>query len=206
MPQQSKRWMASKEVAERLDLHVRTLRNWLDLFVPVSEKQKNPQGHYLISETGFELLKTAKERKDSGNSSLRDIQLQMAEEGLLRLDELSEDEVAASSEQSVVAHPSLQTVLKEVETSFQEALYQFQRELTQLAAFQHMYTTIFQKIADMEEKQESLRLEIRQVMSEMELMHQRLTKRKQRLERYESRWSWNPLKWFTRHDRHLSTK
>jgi len=49
--------------------------------------------------------------------------------------------------------------------------------------------------------QESLRLEMRRVTFEMDLMQQRLTRRKERYARYEPRWSLNPFRWFTRSDR-----
>lgn len=196
-------WMASKEVADRLDVHVRTLRNWLDLFVPAHERLKNPQGHYLISETGFALLKEVKERKDNGNSSLRDIQRQLIEEGRIPEEMLLAEELAAAEETAVtVSAPATpQTGLGEIEMSVHEALQKFQHELTQLGSLNHMQSTILQKIADIEERQESLRLEMRRVTFEMDLMQQRLTRRKERYARHEPRWSLNPFRWFTRSDR-----
>lgn len=196
-------WMASKEVADRLDVHVRTLRNWLDLFVPAQERLKNPQGHYLISEAGFELLKEVKERKDNGNSSLKDIQRQLIEEGRLSEDMLLEEEFAGAEETAVTisATNKLGTGMREVELTVHETLVQFQQELTQLSSMNHMQTTILQKIADIEEMQESLRLEMRRVTFELDLMQQRLTRRKERYARYEPRWSLNPFRWFTRSDR-----
>ncbi|WP_409174858.1 MerR family transcriptional regulator [Brevibacillus fortis] len=196
-------WMASKEVADRLDVHVRTLRNWLDLFVPAQERLKNPQGHYLISEAGFELLKEVKERKDSGNSSLKDIQRQLIEEGRLSEEMLLEEELSGTEETAVTisATNKLGTGMREVELTVHETLVQFQQELTQLSSMNHMQSTILQKIADIEEMQESLRLEMRRVTFELDLMQQRLTRRKERYARYEPRWSLNPFRWFTRSDR-----
>ncbi|MDC0760146.1 MerR family transcriptional regulator [Brevibacillus sp. AG] len=196
-------WMASKEVADRLDVHVRTLRNWLDLFVPAQERLKNPQGHYLISEAGFELLKEVKERKDSGNSSLKDIQRQLIEEGRLSEEMLLEEELTGAEETAVTisATNKLGTGMREVEVTVHETLVQFQQELTQLSSMNHMQSTILQKIADIEEMQESLRLEMRRVTFELDLMQQRLTRRKERYARYEPRWSLNPFRWFTRSER-----
>ncbi|GED34190.1 MerR family transcriptional regulator [Brevibacillus centrosporus] len=196
-------WMASKEVADRLDVHVRTLRNWLDLFVPAHERLKNPQGHYLISENGFALLKEVKERKDSGNSSLREIQRQLIDEGRIPEDLLLSDELSSVEETAitVAASNKRDAGMQEMERSVQETLVQFQRELTQLTALNTMQSTILQKITDIEEMQESLRLEIRRVTFEMDLMQQRLTRRKERYARHEPRWSLNPFRWFTRSDR-----
>ncbi|MGG4453140.1 MerR family transcriptional regulator [Brevibacillus porteri] len=196
-------WMASKEVADRLDVHVRTLRNWLDLFVPAQERLKNPQGHYLISEAGFELLKEVKERKENGNSSLKDIQRQLIDEGRLSEEMLLEEELAGAEETAVTisATNKLGMGMREVEVTVHETLVQFQQELTQLSSMNHMQSTILQKIADIEEMQESLRLEMRRVTFELDLMQQRLTRRKERYARYEPRWSLNPFRWFTRSDR-----
>nr|WP_255253208.1 hypothetical protein [Brevibacillus laterosporus] len=206
MKQMLHTWMASKEVAEKLDLHVRTLRNWLDLFVPTSQRQKNPQGHYLISTDGFTLLQEAKKRKDSGNSSLKEIQRDMLEEGILPV-EILDNEVAANGETQVSgskALPSqpLTNALREVEITVQDTLLQFQKEISQLSTLPQLQASILEKIAEIEEKQEALRLEMRRVTFEMDLMHQRLTRRKQRSNRYESRWSLNPFRWFTRSNNH----
>lgn len=194
-------WMASKEVADRLDVHVRTLRNWLDLFVPANERLKNPQGHYLISEAGFALLKEVKERKDNGNSSLREIQRQMIEEGLIQEEMLIDSELSGSEEVAVTAASSsleTQSSRRDVEFAFQEALVSFQQELTQLRSMNQMQTTILEKIAEIEEKQEFLRLEMRRVTFEMDLMQQRLTRRKERFAKHQPRWSLNPFRWFSR--------
>ncbi|EST52992.1 hypothetical protein T458_18955 [Brevibacillus panacihumi W25] len=194
-------WMASKEVADRLDVHVRTLRNWLDLFVPANERLKNPQGHYLISEAGFALLKEVKERKDNGNSSLREIQRQMIEEGLIQEEMLIASELSGTEEVAVTAASSsleTQSSRRDVEFAFQEALVSFQQELTQLRSMNQMQTTILEKIAEIEEKQEFLRLEMRRVTFEMDLMQQRLTRRKERFAKHQPRWSLNPFRWFSR--------
>lgn len=196
-------WMASKEVADRLDVHVRTLRNWLDLFVPAKERLKNPQGHYLISEAGFALLKEVKERKDSGNSSLKEIQRQLIDEGRLSEEMLTAEEYASAEETAVAlsSGSNLEAGVKEMELAVHETLLKFQQELAQLSSLNNMQSAILQKIADIEEMQESLRLEMRRVTFEMDLMHQRLTRRKERYARHEPRWSLNPFRWFTRSDR-----
>ncbi len=198
-------WMASKEVADRLHVHVRTLRNWLDLFVPITDKQKNPQGHYLISELGFHLLKEVKIRKDAGNSSLREIQQQMMAEGLLTPDMKFDEEAAPTAlDSSVALHDSaaLQSSFREIEMTVSETLLQFQQELANLSSVKQMQSAILQKLADVEEMQESLRLEMRRVTFEMDLMHQRLTRRKNRLDRTgAARFSLNPFRWFSRSNR-----
>lgn len=193
-------WMASKEVAERLDVHVRTLRNWLEMFVPAHERQKNAQGHYLISESGVSLLKEVKERKEAGNSSLRDILKELVEEGKLPEDMLSQQEIAAAESLVPIRTPYPLPELREMERSVQETLFHFEQELTQLSTVNQMQSSILDKIAEIEEMQESLRLEMRRVAFEMDLIHQSLTRRKHRQDRYQSqsRWSLNPLRWFRR--------
>lgn len=197
-------WMSSKEVAERLGVHVRTLRNWLEMFVPVEERQKNAQGHYLISEQGYRLLKEVKERKDAGNASLLDIRQQMQAEGLLGPDTSLSEETAATiqtAEQRETEQTSLMRVLQEMEMAVQETLCQFQLELAHLSALKQTQTAILEKIAEIEEKQESLRLELRRVTFEMDLLQQRLTKRKHRQSRHQPRFSFNPLRWFADNER-----
>ncbi|MEJ8546751.1 MerR family transcriptional regulator [Brevibacillus borstelensis] len=199
-------WMASKEVADRLDVHVRTLRNWLEMFVPAQERLKNPQGHYLISEAGFSLLSEVKQRKDEGNHSLREIQRQMIEEGKIPECMAAESEVAAADGQalSLSGPNALTQSMQEMEMSVSEAIVHFQQELAQLSTMNQLQSNILQKMADIEEKQESLRLEMRRVTFEMDLMQQRLTRRKERFDRHQPRWSLNPFRWFTRSNRNIT--
>ncbi|MGO0062182.1 MerR family transcriptional regulator [Brevibacillus fluminis] len=192
-------WMASKEVAERLDVHVRTLRNWLEMFVPAHERQKNAQGHYLISESGVSILKEVKERKEAGNSSLRDIQKELVEEGKLSPDMLAMQEVAAGEEMVALgqAVPGM-VELNQMDQAVSETLYLFKQELSQITAVKQMQSTILQKMTEIEEMQETLRLEMRRVSFELDLIQQSLTRRKHRQERYQSRFSLNPFRWFSR--------
>lgn len=192
-------WMASKEVAERLDVHVRTLRNWLEMFVPAHERQKNAQGHYLISESGVSLLKEVKERKEAGHSSLRDILRDMVEEGKLSQDMLAQHEAVYGEGSVAVSSPFGQMVeVNELEATVTETLYHFRQELSQITSVKQMQAVILQKITEIEDMQESLRLEMRRVSFEVDLIQQGLTRRKHRKERYQSRFSLNPLRWFGR--------
>lgn len=191
-------WMASKEVAERLDVHVRTLRNWLEMFVPAHERQKNAQGHYLISESGVSLLKEVKERKEAGNSSLRDIQKELVEEGKLSPDLLFQQEIAAGGEMVALTNPVAMIDVKEMDHAVSQTLYLFQQELSQITSVKQMQTAILEKMTEIEEMQETLRLEMRRVSFEMDLIQQSLTRRKHRQDRYQSRFSLNPFRWFSR--------
>ncbi|USG67318.1 MerR family transcriptional regulator [Brevibacillus ruminantium] len=197
-------WMASKEVADRLDVHVRTLRNWLDMFVPAQERLKNPQGHYLISETGFSVLREVKLRKEEGKLSLREIQRQLIEEGLIPASILTESEVAVADELAEAITGPVSAASPGMHSTISEAIIQVQQELSQLPDMNHMQSTLLQKLTDIEEMQESLRLEMRRVTFEMDLMQQRLTRRKERFDRYQTRWSLNPFRWFTRSNRNIT--
>lgn len=192
-------WMASKEVAERLDVHVRTLRNWLEMFVPAHERQKNAQGHYLISESGVSLLKEVKERKEAGNSSLRDIQKEMVDEGKLSPDMLTQQEIAAGEDMLALGNAIPGMIdLGKLDQAVSETLYLFRQELSQITTVNQIQSTILEKMTEIEEMQETLRLEMRRVSFEMDLIQQSLTRRKHRQDRYQSRFSLNPFRWFSR--------
>jgi hypothetical protein len=168
------------------------------MFVPAHERQKNAQGHYLISESGVSLLKEVKERKEAGNSSLRDIQKELVEEGKLSPDMLSQQEIAAGEEMVALTNPVAMIDVKEMDHTVSQTLYLFQQELSQITSVKQMQTVILEKMIEIEEMQETLRLEMRRVSFEMDLIQQSLTRRKHRQDRYQSRFSLNPFRWFSR--------
>ncbi|HBI02758.1 MAG TPA: hypothetical protein DDY49_01840, partial [Paenibacillaceae bacterium] len=115
-------WMSSKDAAVKLNVHVRTLRNWIDTFSPYMELQKNSQGHYLLSDQAFQLLIEIKRIKDSGIQTLKEI-----EDHLLHENILPERKVSLEAEASKESAPSphlprdfMESINQRISQAFQE--------------------------------------------------------------------------------------
>jgi DNA-binding transcriptional MerR regulator len=191
-------WMASKDVAEKLDVNVRTVRNWIDTFSPYMVLQKNSQGHFLLSEQAFNLLIEIKRVKDSGIQTLKEV-----EEVLLLEKILPEKKMLGMNyelpEAEIETEPSMPTEhldtdtahylfkrIEELERHLSQQLFETVHELTQsyetvaattqaepLSAdlmLTQYYKEILRKMDEIEKKQENLRLEMRKMNFEIQVL------------------------------------
>ncbi|MBN6188448.1 hypothetical protein JQN58_16480 [Aneurinibacillus sp. BA2021] len=185
--QSNSTWMASKDVAGKLDVSVRTVRNWIDTFSPYMVLQKNSQGHFLLSEQAFNLLIEIKRVKDSGVQTLKEVEdLLLLEKILPEKKELaidydtSMDDIPLKSESDTPHY--LYERINKMEQHLSQQLFEIVHELNQAseAAAQQTipedlmltqyYKEILRKMEEMEKKQESLRLEMRKMNFEIQMI------------------------------------
>ncbi len=168
-------WMSSKDAAVKLNVHVRTLRNWIDTFSPYMELQKNSQGHYLLSDQAFQLLIEIKRIKDSGIQTLKEI-----EDHLLHENILPERKVSLEAEASKESAPSphlprdfMESINQRISQAFQEisAAVESQSVPAPRPEDESMQKEILKKMDEIEKRQESLKLELRKINFEMQLMN-----------------------------------
>jgi DNA-binding transcriptional MerR regulator len=191
-------WMASKDVAEKLDVNVRTVRNWIDTFSPYMVLQKNSQGHFLLSEQAFNLLIEIKRVKDSGVQTLKEVEEVLLlekilpEKKTLGMDyELPEAEteteplIPTEHLDTDTAHYLFKRI-EELERHLSQQLFETVHELTQsyetvaattqeepLSAdlmLTQYYKEILRKMDEIEKKQENLRLEMRKMNFEIQVL------------------------------------
>ncbi|WCK55933.1 hypothetical protein PP175_08460 [Aneurinibacillus sp. Ricciae_BoGa-3] len=197
-------WMASKDVAVKLDVHVRTLRNWIDAFSPYMVLQKNSQGHLLLSEQAYQLLVEIKKRKDTGVQTLKEVEDSLRADGLLPDRMETEDLNPATAHQEVPsqAAAAIMEKLSELESSinqqFYESLHEFTEAYRQTASsmelvvleasrsertspaparggaasteIEQQYKNIMRKMEEIEDKQENIRLEMRKMNFDIQML------------------------------------
>lgn len=168
-------WMSSKDAAVKLNVHVRTLRNWIDTFSPYMELQKNSQGHYLLSNQAFELLVEIKRLKDSGVQTLKEI-----EDILLQNHIIKERKVVAEPETKKDPSPApdfsldiMESINQRISQAFQEisAAVESHTVAASRPEDKTLQKEILKKMDEIEKKQESLKLELRKINFEMQLMN-----------------------------------
>lgn len=188
--QSNSTWMASKDVAGKLDVSVRTVRNWIDTFSPYMVLQKNSQGHFLLSEQAFNLLIEIKRVKDSGVQTLKEVEDLLLLEKILpqkkELDidyDLSVNDAPSKSEPNTTYY--LYERMNEMERHLSQQLFEIVHELGHTAEaatanqqqtlpedlmLTQYYKEILRKMEEMEKKQENLRLEMRKMNFEIQMI------------------------------------
>lgn len=190
--QSNSMWMTSKDVAEKLDVSVRTIRNWIENFSSYMVLQKNSQGHFLLSEQAFALLVEIKRMKDSGVPTLREVEELLVLEKIVpehqsvefsdhafEEDELLPDHVSSRlNEIEAKLARQLADVSREITDVFNQSVSELSRphaeELSPAPApdllLTQYYKEILRKMDEMEKKQEDLRLEMRKMNFEIQMV------------------------------------
>ncbi|MFC7439676.1 MerR family transcriptional regulator [Laceyella putida] len=77
--------ISTKEAAERLQVHARTVRNWIDTFQEYIGPNWNERGHYVLSEESFSRLLDIKKRLNDSNKTLKQVREELIQEGKISL-------------------------------------------------------------------------------------------------------------------------
>lgn len=188
-------WMSSKDAAVKLKVHVRTLRNWIDTFSPYMLLQKNSQGHYLLSEQAYNLLIEIKRVKDSGIQTLKEIEdVLLYEQILPERKSLQSNELPQEETQSPPLSGDILESISRIETQINKRIFEAFSEISsayeshlpplqgdpRLHEDQLFQQEMLKKINEIEKKQEGLKLELRKINFEIQLMNaiQKDTKKK----------------------------
>lgn len=78
-----KKRITTREAAERLRVHARTIRKWIDVFEDYIHPEVNDRGHYIFSEEGFRRLADIQTRLQKPNKSMRQVRQELIQEGKL---------------------------------------------------------------------------------------------------------------------------
>lgn len=149
----------TKEAAERLNVHARTVRKWIDAFPDFVRPESNSRGHYQISEDGLEALQTIQNYLKKGNYTLKQVREMLVKNGLLDV-----QQVHAHTSQNYQELTSIRERLTELEKSHQNTM--------------QLLKQLKESIDGIRQKQDQLKLEIRQATFDMRLNAAEKPKRK----------------------------
>ncbi|OYD07235.1 MerR family transcriptional regulator [Paludifilum halophilum] len=82
--------ISTREAAQRLHVHARTVRKWIDSFEEYISPEVNDRGHYMLTEDGFLRLKDIQQRLQETGKSMRQIRQDLVKEGRWEIERLSE--------------------------------------------------------------------------------------------------------------------
>lgn len=75
------RLYSTREAAEHLNVHVRTVRKWIDAFTDYVEPQLNSRGHYQLTPAGLRALKNVQAHLKEGNKSFKQVREELVARG-----------------------------------------------------------------------------------------------------------------------------
>lgn len=75
--------ITTRRASEILQVHVRTVRKWIDSFQEYVSPQINEKGHYIMTPESFMRLKEIKVRMQDSKKSMRQVKEELVEEGKL---------------------------------------------------------------------------------------------------------------------------
>ncbi|MFC4076104.1 MerR family transcriptional regulator [Salinithrix halophila] len=90
--------ISTREAAQRLHVHARTVRKWIDSFEEYIAPEVNDRGHYMLTEEGFRRLLDIQQRLQETNKSMRQIRQDLLKEGKWEVERVSETAPAADEE------------------------------------------------------------------------------------------------------------
>ncbi|WP_044641001.1 MerR family transcriptional regulator [Risungbinella massiliensis] len=79
-------FITTREAAERLQVHARTVRKWIDVFEDYICPDLNDRGHYILSEDSMDRLNDIKARLQEQNKSMKQLREELFHEGKIQSD------------------------------------------------------------------------------------------------------------------------
>ncbi|MGA8943214.1 MAG: MerR family transcriptional regulator, partial [Thermoactinomyces sp.] len=76
--------MTTKEAAEQLQVHARTIRKWIDMFEEYIQPDINERGHYVLSKQSFLRLANIKSRLQEPHASMKQVRESLIKEGKIK--------------------------------------------------------------------------------------------------------------------------
>ncbi|MFD1425754.1 DNA-binding transcriptional MerR regulator [Kroppenstedtia sanguinis] len=202
--------ISTREAAERLHVHARTVRKWIDAFEEYIAPEVNDRGHYMLDEEGYHRLSDIQQRLQETNKSMRQIRQDLIREGKW---EMELDEPASPAPEppripfgnEIPVHRligSLDEIGEMMETVFSRldqledhvfTMFDMMEEMENkvLASQHHMLpmNTVQHMMDEIGKKQEQLKVELRNATFPQRLASatsetQQLTPRRQRRTRF----------------------
>lgn len=75
--------LTTSDAADRLQVHARTIRNWIDTFEDYIQPEVNDRGHYMLNEESIQHLNDIKQRLQEPNKTMKQVREDLQKEGLI---------------------------------------------------------------------------------------------------------------------------
>ncbi|SFS65623.1 MerR family transcriptional regulator [Marininema halotolerans] len=179
--------ISTREAAQRLHVHARTIRKWIDSFEEYIAPEANERGHYKLTEEGFRRLSDIQQRLQEPNKTMRQIRQDLMKEGKWEVERVVSESDASKKEEEVPKMPfgsetpvhriigSLDEIGEMMETVFARLDHLEDHVFTMFDVMEQMEakissqsqqsmvpaTTVQQMMDEVSKRQEQLRAELR---------------------------------------------
>ncbi|TCS96926.1 MerR family transcriptional regulator [Hazenella coriacea] len=141
--------ISTREAAERLQVHARTVRKWIDTFEEYICPDWNERGHYILTEDSFEKLVEIKNRLQEPHKSMKQVREDLLREGKMAIEpsfhHMDESAAAAALSDTEKTLTHVMEAMENVGDMIEELFDRMER------LEDHMYG-LFESIEDMEHK------------------------------------------------------
>ncbi|PTX59079.1 MerR-like DNA binding protein [Melghirimyces profundicolus] len=145
--------ISTREAAERLHVHARTVRKWIDAFEEYISPEVNDRGHYLLSPEGFQRLVDIQDRLQETNKSMRQIRQDLIKEGKWELERTVEKTPALKETAEAPAAPfGTEYPIHRLVGSLDEIGEMMETVFTRLDQLEDHVFTMFDMMEEMESK------------------------------------------------------
>ncbi len=162
----------TREAAERLQVHARTVRKWIDTFEDYICPESNERGHYLLTEESLHCLADIKERLKEPNKSMKQIRDDLIKEGKI-IKDFTRNQI--DSEQTIrYISDNMENMIDMVEELFTRmerleshlfslfaAMENLEQQIATLSYDNISASEIHQMFEEIRKKQEHLKFELR---------------------------------------------
>lgn len=159
--------ITTRSASEILQVHVRTVRKWIDSFQEYVSPQVNEKGHYVLTPESFMRLKEIKVRMQDSNKSMRQVKEELVEEGKLvsvGLVDVNQDSFIEKMDKFEEKVTHLCTRLEKLETHMYSLfnIYKYmEHKMTSINNDSFLLEEIKEYLYHIEQNQDDLRGEIR---------------------------------------------
>jgi DNA-binding transcriptional MerR regulator len=144
-------YMTTREAAERLHVHARTVRKWIDAFEEYISPDVNERGHYMLTEASFQRLENIQQRLQESNKSMRQIRQDLMKEGEWEVERVSEESSPQEEEPASPALPFNQEIpVHRIVGSLDEIGEMMETVFTRLDQLEDHVFTLFDVMEEME--------------------------------------------------------
>ncbi|MBA4493707.1 MerR family transcriptional regulator [Paenactinomyces guangxiensis] len=138
-------YITTREAAERLQVHARTVRKWIDTFEEYICPDWNERGHYVLTEDSLLRLAEIKNRLQEPSKSMKQVREDLMREGKLRGDQAFQKSEEENSNDTAKTLTYLIESMENVGDMMEELFDRMER------LEDHMFS-LFDSFEDMEQK------------------------------------------------------
>lgn len=137
--------LTTRDAAERLNVHARTIRKWIDSFEDYIQPDVNDRGHYMLNEESMQRLKDIQNRLQEPNKTMKQVREELLNEK--RISEKAEEPETPSSMESSIGKnvQQMQQTMEGIGNLIEEMFHRME------SLEDRMYS-LFESLEDLEHK------------------------------------------------------